>query len=378
MPLALFLAYRPQCLVLTGYPNSRPALLQLVHSFTKNVGLMVCAHVRTVFTGTIPGIKLWTKPIRSPMCFCTFPLLILCLSLISAFAQVARRPNFKEMSQDYARCQRWLNKKRFKAFYTSVFADNLRHGTQFLLQVVSSDCTQWFILCSDHLKSCLHSSGGWSGSSKAKHNGYGFQEQLEGWGHEGCGDLHQHNTVRDIKSKICSTQPRVKWLHLFQALSLILFSLIQVALNQIDVLMVLLLHIPSDPSCWTVSIMFQWCLWPSVWSGDPTAAGRTGYLTHTGTRYIFPPISLLSGICNTAQTKMLSVPVDDLLSSNEKPPSGNKEVMISVSVQTDSDSCPSKTTSSQSSPIVIRGKCVRAALRLPTRKLRKCSPVHSH
>lgn len=39
---------RPQCLVMTGFPNARPALIQLVHSFTKNVGLMVCAHVRMV------------------------------------------------------------------------------------------------------------------------------------------------------------------------------------------------------------------------------------------------------------------------------------------------------------------------------------------
>lgn len=39
---------RPQCLVMTGYPNSRPALLDLVHSFTKNVGLMVCGHIRMV------------------------------------------------------------------------------------------------------------------------------------------------------------------------------------------------------------------------------------------------------------------------------------------------------------------------------------------
>lgn len=51
-------------------------------------------------------------------------------------------------------------------------------------------------------------------------------------------------------------------------------------------------------------------------------------------------------------------PVDDLLSSNEKPPGGNKEVTISVSVQKDSDSesCPSKTTSNQSSPLIIRGE----------------------
>ncbi|CAJ1069672.1 solute carrier family 12 member 2 [Xyrichtys novacula] len=88
--------FRPQCLVLVGYPNSRPALVQLVHSFTKNVGLMVCAHVKTV----------------------------------------TRRPNFKELSQDHARCQRWLNKKRIKAFYTPVYSDNMRHGAQFLMQAV--------------------------------------------------------------------------------------------------------------------------------------------------------------------------------------------------------------------------------------------------
>ena len=51
--------------------------------------------------------------------------------------QVTRRPNFKELAQDHARCQRWLHKKHIKAFYTPVFSDNLRHGTQVLLQVNS-------------------------------------------------------------------------------------------------------------------------------------------------------------------------------------------------------------------------------------------------
>uniref|UniRef100_A0A3B3I102 Solute carrier family 12 member 2 n=1 Tax=Oryzias latipes TaxID=8090 RepID=A0A3B3I102_ORYLA len=88
--------FRPQCLVLAGYPNSRPALLQLVNSFTKNVSLMVCGHIRTV----------------------------------------SRRPNFKELTQDYARCQRWLSKKRIKAFYAPVFAENMRYGAQLLLQAV--------------------------------------------------------------------------------------------------------------------------------------------------------------------------------------------------------------------------------------------------
>ncbi|KAG7280804.1 hypothetical protein CRUP_035469 [Coryphaenoides rupestris] len=86
--------FRPQCLVMTGYPNSRPALLNLVHSFTKNVGLMICGHVRTG----------------------------------------SRRPNFKELSADHSRYQRWLLRNETKAFYTPVFAEDLRQGTQYLLQ----------------------------------------------------------------------------------------------------------------------------------------------------------------------------------------------------------------------------------------------------
>ncbi|KAK2870718.1 hypothetical protein Q8A67_023245 [Cirrhinus molitorella] len=86
--------YRPQCLVMTGAPNSRPALLHLVHAFTKNVGLMVCGHVR-----------------------------------ISS-----RRPNFKELNSDMLRYQRWLLNNNSKAFYTPVVAEDLRQGTQYLLQ----------------------------------------------------------------------------------------------------------------------------------------------------------------------------------------------------------------------------------------------------
>ncbi|XP_020505058.1 solute carrier family 12 member 2 isoform X2 [Labrus bergylta] len=86
--------FRPQCLVMTGYPNSRPALLDLVHSFTKNVGLMICGHIRMGY----------------------------------------RRPNFKELASDQARYQRWLLKSENKAFYTPVYAEDMRQGTQYLLQ----------------------------------------------------------------------------------------------------------------------------------------------------------------------------------------------------------------------------------------------------
>uniref|UniRef100_A0A4W6GAB9 Solute carrier family 12 member 2 n=1 Tax=Lates calcarifer TaxID=8187 RepID=A0A4W6GAB9_LATCA len=86
--------FRPQCLVMTGYPNSRPALLDLVHSFTKNVGLMICGHVRAGY----------------------------------------RRPNFKDLATDQSRYQRWLLKNETKAFYTPVFSEDMRQGTQYLLQ----------------------------------------------------------------------------------------------------------------------------------------------------------------------------------------------------------------------------------------------------
>nr|XP_021334213.1 solute carrier family 12 member 2-like [Danio rerio] len=86
--------FRPQCLLMCGYPNSRPALLYLTHTFTKDMGLMICGHVRTGY----------------------------------------RRPNYKEMLNEQARYQRWLLKMRIKAFYSPVFADDHRQGAQYLLQ----------------------------------------------------------------------------------------------------------------------------------------------------------------------------------------------------------------------------------------------------
>ncbi|XP_042276253.1 solute carrier family 12 member 2-like [Thunnus maccoyii] len=195
--------FRPQCLVLTGYPNSRPALLHLVHSFTKNIGLMVCGHVRTV----------------------------------------SRRPNFKELSQDNARCQRWLTKKRIKAFYSHVFADNLRHGAQFLLQSV------------------------------------------------GLGRLRPNTLVMGFKNNWSEGDMRD----------------VEIYINTI--------HDAFDLQFGVVILRLQEGL----------------------------DISHIQG-------------QDELLSAQEKPPIGSKDVVVSVSVTKDSDtdSCPSKTTSNQSSPLIIR------------------------
>lgn len=47
MPFSLPLL-SPQCLVLTGPPNFRPALVDFVGTFTRNLSLMVCGHVLIV------------------------------------------------------------------------------------------------------------------------------------------------------------------------------------------------------------------------------------------------------------------------------------------------------------------------------------------
>uniref|UniRef100_A0A8D2NTS4 Solute carrier family 12 member 3 n=1 Tax=Zosterops lateralis melanops TaxID=1220523 RepID=A0A8D2NTS4_ZOSLA len=73
--------YRPQCLVLTGPPNFRPALVDFVGTFTKNLSLMLCGNVLIVNGHT-----------------------------------------------------KWLIKRKIKAFYTDVVAEDLRSGVQMLIQ----------------------------------------------------------------------------------------------------------------------------------------------------------------------------------------------------------------------------------------------------
>lgn len=57
--------------------------------------------------------------------------------------QSSRRPNLKELNNDTMRYQRWLL-NNCKAFYTSVIAEDLRQGTQYLLQVCET-CVWVFI-----------------------------------------------------------------------------------------------------------------------------------------------------------------------------------------------------------------------------------------
>ncbi|VTJ52120.1 Hypothetical predicted protein [Marmota monax] len=89
--------YRPQCLVLTGPPNFRPALVDFVGTFTQNLSLMICGHV-----------------------------------LIGPRKQ--RMPELRLIAHGHTK---WLNKRKIKAFYSDVIAEDLRSGVQILMQIYS-------------------------------------------------------------------------------------------------------------------------------------------------------------------------------------------------------------------------------------------------
>uniref|UniRef100_A0A7N8YNA5 Solute carrier family 12 member 3 n=1 Tax=Mastacembelus armatus TaxID=205130 RepID=A0A7N8YNA5_9TELE len=85
--------YRPQCLVLTGSPSSRPALVDLVNCLTKNLSLMMCGNVVTGGPSE------------------------------SAVENACSESHVK-----------WLNQRKVKSFYRGVVAAELRSGVNMLLQ----------------------------------------------------------------------------------------------------------------------------------------------------------------------------------------------------------------------------------------------------
>ncbi|NXA21815.1 S12A3 protein, partial [Ibidorhyncha struthersii] len=82
------------CLVLTGPPNFRPALVDFVGTFTKNLSLMLCGNV-----------------------------------LIGPWKQ--KMPESRLTADGHTK---WLMKRKIKAFYTDVVAEDLRSGVQMLIQ----------------------------------------------------------------------------------------------------------------------------------------------------------------------------------------------------------------------------------------------------
>ncbi|KAK9524920.1 hypothetical protein VZT92_017278 [Zoarces viviparus] len=84
--------FRPQCLVLTGPPNQRPALVDFVGSFTKQISLMICGDI-------IMEYDKQTRPQDAT------DLLV-----------------------------KWMNRRKVRSFYTPFTADSLRVGARHLLQ----------------------------------------------------------------------------------------------------------------------------------------------------------------------------------------------------------------------------------------------------
>ncbi|XP_073515215.1 solute carrier family 12 member 3 isoform X1 [Phyllobates terribilis] len=84
--------FRPQCLVLTGPPNFRPAMVDFVGTFTKKQSLMICGNI-----------------IIGP-----------------------RKQKLQELNPDGH--VKWLNKRKIRGFYTGLIADDLRSGAQMLIQ----------------------------------------------------------------------------------------------------------------------------------------------------------------------------------------------------------------------------------------------------
>ncbi|XP_030635260.1 solute carrier family 12 member 3-like [Chanos chanos] len=83
--------FRPQCLVLTGPPNLRPALVDFVGTFTKNISLMICGDIL--------------------------------MDNESAVSQ-----------QNTDSLVKWLNQRKVRSFYTPFQGDSLREGARHLLQ----------------------------------------------------------------------------------------------------------------------------------------------------------------------------------------------------------------------------------------------------
>ncbi|XP_034033070.1 solute carrier family 12 member 3 [Thalassophryne amazonica] len=85
--------YRPQCLVLTGPPSSRPALVDFAGTFTKRLSLMICGNVVTA------------DPTPSAV----------------------EKANSKSHVT-------WLSQRKIKSFYRGVVAADLRSGVNTLMQ----------------------------------------------------------------------------------------------------------------------------------------------------------------------------------------------------------------------------------------------------
>ncbi|XP_025029141.1 solute carrier family 12 member 3-like [Python bivittatus] len=83
--------FRPQCLVLSGPPSFRPALVDFVGAFTKNISLMICGNVAELHDSSCVG--------------------------------------------DYDEQLQWLGTRKIRSFYSYITTGDLRSGARSLMQV---------------------------------------------------------------------------------------------------------------------------------------------------------------------------------------------------------------------------------------------------
>lgn len=86
--------YRPQVLVLSGYPSSRPALIDFAHLLVKNISLMIVGDVLTI------------------------PAHTRARNLVTRHAT------------------QWMRRQKKKGFYTLIEAANVQEGSYALMQAV--------------------------------------------------------------------------------------------------------------------------------------------------------------------------------------------------------------------------------------------------
>lgn len=134
-----FSHFRPQCLVLTGAPGSRPALVDLVACFTKYLSLMMCGNVVTVSSTWHTQTHIFYGWLQVQVDFNElkqsfikmFYVLWLRLSLVW---QEEPSPSAVEKASGKTHVT-WLNQRKVKSFYRGVVAPELRSGVNVLLQV---------------------------------------------------------------------------------------------------------------------------------------------------------------------------------------------------------------------------------------------------
>lgn len=169
-------------LVLTGPARSRPALLDLAHSFSKNFGLCLICEVFVVnvncnamysspamdrqpvqgvpclskyiliyqcsYLNTVKSKQIQRRCVRiyGRLCYvneklygvedaCHSDTCTLTQSFMFCSFQGPRTNAVEEMNADMEKNQQWLRKTSRKAFYTAVASDSFREGAERLLQV---------------------------------------------------------------------------------------------------------------------------------------------------------------------------------------------------------------------------------------------------